>query len=291
MPNRVKKIAIIGPGLLGGSLALAVRAKHPECQIALWARRDAAVAEVEAAGIADLASTALAPVVEGADLVVFCVPMEVMPALAAQMVPYLKTDAMVTDVGSAKLEVVEQLGAIFAQKGRFVGSHPMAGSEQSGLAAARRDLFEGAVCIVTPVETSDRQAVEAIGAFWEELGCRVRCLNPAEHDQAIGLVSHLPHLLAAVLVDFVCSRNPNSVNFCGNGFRDTTRIASGPAGMWAGIFASNRSVLSTELDLFIAKLQQVATILKQGDDEAMTRLLADAKRERDRIPPARRQNP
>ena len=274
--------------MLGASLALAVRARYPECCIALWARRDAAVAEVKAAGISDIASTSLAPVVEEADLVVFCVPMEAMPDLAVQMLPYLKADALVTDVGSAKKEVVEKLGAIFAEKGRFVGSHPMAGSEQSGLAAARGDLFEGAVCIVTPVEGSDRNAVQAVSSFWEQLGCRVRCLTPEEHDQTVGLVSHLPHLLAAVLVDFVCSRNPNSVNFCGNGFRDTTRIASGPAAMWAGIFASNRSVLSEELDLFITKLQSVAAILKGGDDEAMMRLLADAKRERDRIAPAKR---
>lgn len=268
---------------------MAVRARYPECLIALWARRDSAVVEVDAAGIADLASSALQPVVDGADLVVFCVPMEVMPGLARQIAPWIKPDALITDVGSAKAEVVETLGAIFsvAGKGRFVGSHPMAGSEQSGLSAARADLFERAVCIVTPVPLSDIGAVEEISTFWQSLGCQVRCLSPVEHDQAIGLVSHLPHLLAAVLVDFVCSRNANSLNFCGNGFRDTTRIAAGPAEMWTGIFASNRAVLSEELEHFIERLQSVALVLKRGDDGAMTQLLVDAKVERERINPRR----
>jgi prephenate dehydrogenase len=277
----MNKVAILGPGLLGGSLALAVRARAPGCRVAVWARRAEAVEEVRAMGVADVASTSLAPVVEGADVILFCVPIGAMPALAAQIVPIIEPHALVTDVGSVKGPVVEALSRIFEHRGRFVGSHPMAGSEESGIAAAREDLFDGAVCIVTPHPQACPEAVEAVARFWRLAGCDLRTLSPAEHDRTIGLVSHLPHLLAAILVDFVCSENPDSVKFCGNGFRDTTRVASGPSAMWTEIFAFNRNALSSELAGLIARMEDVSRALAGGDDSKISELLAGAKKHRD----------
>jgi prephenate dehydrogenase len=284
----MKKLAILGPGLLGGSLAMAVRARMPGCDfghVALWARREAAVAEALAAGIADTASTDLKATVEGADLVVFCVPIGAMADLARQIVPWIRPDTIITDVGSVKGPVVDALTPIFAQHGRFLGSHPMAGSEECGLSAARASLFEGSTCILTPHPGADAEAVATLTGFWESVGCRIRTLSPEAHDQAISLVSHLPHLLAAILVDFVCAENPESVHFCGNGFRDTTRVASGPAGMWTEILLSNRDALAPQLEGLAARLGEAARLLRSGEEKALQTLLADAKARRDAVFP------
>lgn len=269
--------------MLGGSLALAIRARMPECRVAVWARRAEAVEEVRAAGVAGFASTATAPVVEGADLIVFCVPIGAMPALAAQIAPIIKPGALVTDVGSVKGPVVEALSGIFEQRGRFVGSHPMAGSEESGLGAARADLFEGSVCIMTPHPSACPEAVESVSRFWQSVGCHIRTLSPADHDRTVGLVSHLPHLVAAILMDFVCSENPDSINFCGSGFRDTTRVASGPPVMWAEILAFNRNALSSQLAVLAARMEDVSRALAGGNDSKISELLASAKKHRDRL--------
>ena len=207
-----------------------------------------------------------------------------MPGLAQQMAPLVEPDALVTDVGSVKGPVVEALNAIFARagRGRFVGSHPMAGSEQAGLAAARADLFAGAVCLVTPHPGVALETVEAAAAFWRLVGCEVRTLSPAEHDTAIGLVSHLPHLIAAALVDFICAQDPGAVDFCGNGLRDTTRIASGLPEMWAEIMATNRAALGGQLDGFIARLQEVSRELARGNDSQVKECLTSANVSRDR---------
>ncbi len=280
----MKKVAILGPGLLGGSLALALKARLPGCQTALWARREAAATEARERGVADLASTDLAPVLAGAGLVIFCVPVEAMPALARQVEPLLEPGALVTDVGSAKAPVVEALSAIFHTRGRFVGSHPMAGSEQSGLSAARGDLFEGAVCILTPHPGATPESVEEVSAFWRLLGCQLRTLGPVEHDETISLISHLPHFLASALVDFVATENAGAFAYCGNGFRDATRIASGPADMWLGILAANRPAFTRQLRSFITQLSKACDTFETGADDApMHELLSRAKTHRDTL--------
>ncbi|MEI8235071.1 MAG: prephenate dehydrogenase/arogenate dehydrogenase family protein [Verrucomicrobiota bacterium] len=278
----MNQLAILGPGLLGGSLALALKARAPQCRVAIWARREAAAAE--ARGICDLASTELADVVRGAGTVVLCVPIGAMPGLAEQIAPLVEPGALVTDVGSVKAPVVEALVPLIerAGRGRFVGSHPMAGSEQAGFSAARADLFEGTVALLTPHPGADPAAVEAASALWRLVGCGIRTLSPAEHDTAIGLVSHLPHLIAASLVDFVCAQNPEAIGFCGNGLRDTTRIASGLPEMWTEILATNRAVLSGQLEAFIARLQEISLDIASGNDSQLKTFLTNAKVRRDR---------
>ncbi|MEI7958072.1 MAG: prephenate dehydrogenase/arogenate dehydrogenase family protein [Verrucomicrobiota bacterium] len=272
-------LAILGPGLLGGSLALAVRARAPQCRVSLWARRESAVEEVRAAGICDFASTDLAQVVQGAEIIVLCVPIGAMPELAQRLAPLVGPNTLVTDVGSVKAPVVDALAPLFK---RFVGSHPMAGSEQAGLAAARADLFEGTVSLVTPHPGADPAAVEQAAALWQLVGSSVQTIAPSEHDAAIGLVSHLPHLIAAALVDFVCAQNPAAVGFCGNGLRDTTRVASGLPDMWTEILATNHAVLGGQLQAFIARLQEVSQDIAGGNDSKLKEFLTNAKVQRDR---------
>jgi prephenate dehydrogenase len=250
------KIALLGPGLLGGSLALALRERLREAHLRVWGRREEPVQAVWDRGIADVASTDLEAVVGGADLAVLCVPVDSMADLLKRMLPFLRPSAMVTDVGSVKRPVVES-------------------------------LFEGAVCLITPAEGTPAADIAAVTLFWEIVGCRVRRLSPAEHDDVVALVSHLPHLLAAALTQFAAERKPGALELCGNGFKDTTRVASGPPAMWTGILRENRRALHDSLEALIEKLSGIATLLDQFDDTKMMRLLEAAKAHRDRLKDSR----
>ena len=278
-----KKVAILGPGLLGGSIALALREKSPRTRIAVWARREAAASEVRKRTRADVATTDLELAVEDAELVIFCVPIGAMPPLARKIVKFIPRGAVVTDVGSAKAPVVKALARIFQQRGKFAGSHPMAGSEQAGFGAARADLFDRAVCIVTPHANANQTTIRKIAAFWRLLGCEVRTLPPGEHDRVIAFVSHLPHFLAAALIDLVCAEDPGWLRFSGNGLRDATRVASGPPEMWAEIFDTNREGFRVALHAMIEKLRQADKLLQRPAE--MRRFLARAKQQRDQLKP------
>jgi len=253
----------------------------PGVHVSIWARRQEAVDEVINRKIADFASTDLLAATANAGLVVICVPVDTMASLAEKIAGHIPPSALVTDVGSVKAPVVESLQRIFAGRARFVGSHPMAGSELAGIEAARAGLFEGATCIVTPGAETDGNDVEAIRQFWAMLGGLPMLLSPGEHDEVIALVSHLPHLIAATLVNLVCAQNPNSLNCTGSGFRDTTRVASGSPEMWTGIFGCNREQLKKSVHAMIEKLQEVAVFIE--DDGKMRQFLADAKTRRDSL--------
>jgi prephenate dehydrogenase len=278
----MKRIAILGPGLLGGSIALKLRELGGH-HVALWARREAAVAEIRARACADEASTDLRAIVRDADLIVLCVPVEAMAGLARDLAPELKPGAIVTDVGSVKAVVVSELGGIFAGQARFVGSHPMAGTEETGLAAAQPGLFAGRVCIVTPDALGDDQAVVSVSAFWTSLGCRVVQLAPQEHDECVALVSHLPHLVAGTLIRTVAAQNPHAFAVVGPGFRDTTRVSSGPPDLWVGILRENAEPVCAALDAMIAKLRDLRQTLAPFSESAVRAALAEAKQTRDQI--------
>ena len=199
-----QKITIIGVGLLGGSLGLAVKRRKLAREVAGFVRRAASLKDCEKAGAVDYATTDLLAAVTGADLVIFCTPLAQMCALAQQILPALKRGAMVTDVGSVKADVVRELESIIAKSGaHFVGSHPMAGGEKMGVLAARADLYANAVCILTPTKKSNANAVRRLEQFWKSLGARTLRLDAAQHDLLVSRSSHLPHVVAATLVNLV----------------------------------------------------------------------------------------
>ncbi|MEZ5324941.1 MAG: prephenate dehydrogenase/arogenate dehydrogenase family protein [Verrucomicrobiales bacterium] len=196
-----KCVAILGPGLLGGSLAMAVPKRNLASRIHVWARREEAVAQISAAGLADFASTDLREVTADATLIILATPVPFMAAIAEQLATFsLQPGVLVTDVGSVKATVVEQAGSTLRAAGvEFIGSHPMAGSEQAGLEAARSDLFDGAACIITPQDDTDQAQLSRLELWWSALGCHVSKLSPGAHDEAIGRISHLLHIAASVL--------------------------------------------------------------------------------------------
>ena len=282
-PMPFSSIAILSPGLLGGSLAMAIRKRMPGTAIRVWARREESIEKVRALALADEASTDAAAIVKGAGLILFCMPVGAMPEVARHIRAVVTPNTVITDVGSVKQPVVEKLGAIFSGQAQFIGSHPMAGSEQAGIEAARDDLFEGAVTILTPEDGANKETVAALANFWEALGCRVAIATPRAHDEAVALISHLPHLTAAALVQAALRENPASLEWRGNGFLDTTRVALGPPEMWAGILSENRDALKKAIHAMIENLSEVTKLLDAEDTGALEDYLAEARIVRARL--------
>jgi prephenate dehydrogenase len=282
---RWKKITLVGVGLLGGSLGIAVRKRRLAESVVGFVRRAASVAESEALGAVHHATRDLTRAVAGAELIVLCTPISQMRPLVEEMLPAIKPGAIVSDVGSVKGSVVRDLEALVARAGgHFVGSHPMAGAEKMGVAAAREDLFVGAVCVVTPTRKSDRTAVRRVEQLWKALGGRPLRLTPAAHDDLVSRSSHLPHVVAAQLASLILSPdNPKEQGMvCANGFRDTTRIASSSPEMWRDIALANRTNLSRALETFAAGLRGFSRALRNGDAQAISDFFEQARERRER---------
>ncbi len=255
-------------------MGLALRSRHPGVDLRAWTRRAEAQLEVENAGFASLVTSDLASAVRGASLVALCVPVEKMADLASAIVGFLDSDTVVTDAGSVKASVVAELEPILGR--RFVGSHPVAGSERSGLAAARADLFQSAPCVLTPTSAADPTAVAVVTALWEDVGCVVSTLTPAAHDAALARTSHLPHLTASALVAAVAAGSPQAVSLVGPGYRDCTRVAMGNADLWTGILLANRAAVASSVAELREILQNVESMLNTGDEESLRHFLKSA---------------
>jgi prephenate dehydrogenase len=281
-----RNIAILGPGLLGGSLLMALRHMLPDAHLRTWARRPPAVEEIAARKIADLASCDLQEVVREAGLIILCTPVETMVPLAQELVKSgVQPGCVVTDVGSVKTPVVVGIEATFANSPlHFVGSHPMAGSERAGLEAAREDLFLGAACIVTSTLLTAAPALQTVRALWTLLGCRVLEMSPEEHDRKVARISHLPRLVAAALTLAALQNDPTAAECMGNGFRDTAiRVASGDPDLWTGIVMQNRTEVLSAVRDARDRLHDLVAMLENVDDKSLHRFLHEAKVLRDRL--------
>lgn len=275
-------MAVLSPGLIGGSVLRAIRAKHPGTRLSAWARRPEAVAELLAApGLVESASTDVNEAIAGADCLILAMPTGNMAEVVAQMAPFpAGSQVLVTDVGSVKAPVVREIGPLVAERGGvFIGSHPMAGSEKKGLAFADASLFEKAAVILTPGDGIgwDDPSLGQLTCFWEDLGGIVTLLDPARHDELVGAISHLPHLVAAALARSVLSRVPEAAPLSGGGFRDTTRVAGGPEGMWAGILADNHLAVSEQLGELIRELEMWKEALDTLDRDRLLSFLSEAR--------------
>lgn len=279
-----EKVSLIGLGLLGGSLGLALKQRKIATQVNAYVRRAVSIVECQKVQAADLATQDLACAVDGADLVILCTPLAQMRDLTEKLLPHLKPGALVTDVGSVKESVVQELTPLVARaKCEFIGSHPMAGSEHIGLSAAHADLFQDAICLVTPTLHSTSNAVRNAQALWKALGGIPMRMRPDMHDDLVSRSSHLPHVVAAELANYVLSpAHPKEQSMlCATGFRDTTRIASGSPEMWRDIAMANRKNLVRVLGVFIEDLQEFQLALERQDITAIEEFFAKAKQRRD----------
>jgi prephenate dehydrogenase len=234
--------------------------------------------------VVDHATRELGRAVEGADLVILCTPIAQMRPLTAQMQSALKPGALVTDVGSVKGTIVEELEPLVAMaRAHFIGSHPMAGAEKIGVSAARADLFEGAICILTPTAESPPTALRQAEEFWGKMGCRPLRMTPETHDELVSRSSHLPHIVAAELANYVLSpmHPKEQALLCAQGFRDTTRIASGSPEMWRDIALANRKNLARVLGVFIEDMREFQIALEYEDQASIAEFFEKAKQRRD----------
>ncbi|MFC4995509.1 prephenate dehydrogenase [Rubritalea tangerina] len=279
----IKRVSILGPGLLGGSIALAVQKLMPECELVLWGRREAPLECAKEMGI-ELVTTSLEEAVTGTDLCILATPVGVMKVLVEKMVAMGGERPMIlTDVGSVKRLPHHEIGPLLEGTCiEFIGSHPMAGSEKTGMEAAKVDLVDGATCLVTNESGVAEEKVLELENFWQKLGCKTRRMSAEDHDYAVARVSHFPHILASVGAT-VGLAYEDIAELCGGGMRDTTRVAGGDPGLWTEILMENRDALQRSMRESIADLVQLMDWLEKEDREKMYAYLDEAKERRSLI--------
>lgn len=270
------RIAIIGLGLIGGSLGYAVKRAGLADHIVGYARSQATRARALELGFIDSACDTAAEAVKGADLVVLCTPVGSLSAVAAEIEPVLKKGATVTDVGSVKNAVVRDVSPYVPDGVHFIPGHPIAGTEQSGPDAGFAELFDGRWCILTPLPGSDHEAVEKLAAFWRACGSQVDTMEPKHHDLVLAIVSHLPHLIAYNIVgtadDLEAVTKSEVIKYSASGFRDFTRLASSDPTMWRDIFLNNKDAVLEMLGRFIEDLTALQRSIRWGDGDALFNL-------------------
>jgi prephenate dehydrogenase len=278
----IRRLAIVGVGLLGGSVARAARARSVAGEIVGIGRDGARLATALRDGALDHATTDLPGGVAGADLVILGATVSANEVLLERVWAAAGDGAIVTDVGSTKRSIVRAAERLAATRPlAFVGSHPMAGSERSGYAASRADLFDGALVVVTPTDATEPRAVKGVTAFWEALGARVTALDPDSHDRGVAAISHLPHLVAYALMAAIAHDGADALPLAARGLRDTTRIAASDPAMWAEIFVDNRDALLARTGEFRRALDELEQLVRAGDRAATEALLTRIKAARE----------
>jgi prephenate dehydrogenase len=256
----IKKVSIIGVGFMGGSLALALREKFSHWQIWGYARSKKSAIKLRRLKIVDRVEQDIKKLIEDADIVVLAAPVLAIVDYFDQIAPFLKKGAIVIDLGSTKEAVVKAAGKRLPRKVKFIGCHPLCGSEKSGAQFSRKGLYKGAVCLIA--SSSTNKSAKVVKALWEKLGSIVIFISPGLHDKILSCVSHLPHVISFSLTYFV----PGSyLKFSSASLRDLTRISGSPPGVWADILLSNKANVLRDIKGFIKVLEKFESILTQGD--------------------------
>lgn len=276
-----KKITILGVGLIGASFALAMKKRGLCGSVSGFGRNESSLVKAQERGVID--SFDLDPVKASADsdLVLFAMHVGSFTETAKKIAPSLKKGAVVTDVGSVKGSLVYEMENILSRQASFVGGHPIAGGEKSGIETADAELFEGRRCIITPTGKTDRVAMEMLVTLWQSLGAEVVAMSPEEHDRVLGAVSHLPHILAYEMVNAADEIDESCLKYSGAGFRDVTRIASSSPELWRDVCMLNRENLIHFIDVFIRRLEAVRGYMMSADANSLEEEFRKAKTLRD----------
>lgn len=275
----LERVAIVGVGLIGASIGLAIKARRAGIQVLGVSRNPSTIDTAVQRGAIDEGFTRIGAELGKADFVVVATPVDRIARTISAVREHLKSTVILTDAGSTKANVV---AGIPAQPGRaeFLGSHPLAGSHKSGPAEASADLFLDRVCVITPTAESTTNAVERVREFWQTLGMRVVTMSAEEHDAIVARTSHLPHLAAFALARSVTL---SDLTLAASGFRDTTRLAASSAEIWTAIFRDNRSAVLNALDRYLGEIAKLRSAIEVGDQSLLETLLTDAKRIRDSL--------
>ena len=283
--QQLHRITIWGVGLIGGSLGLALKKNGFQGQRVGLGRNIGRLEKALQYDAVDVVTTEMAEGLRGSDLVVLCTPVELVPVLVQHVIEVVGSQQpmVLTDVGSTKSVLVQTVEAQLREHGSntisFVGGHPMAGSHETGVGAARATLFENATCLVTPTESTDSDSLQQVKNLWEFVGAVPHLLSPEIHDLLIGAASHLPHLIASLLTNTVANvetEHHKALDFTATGFRDSTRIAAGSPDLWTGIFTQNRDVLLSLIDNIVDNLSEFKTLLQTDNRVEIERVLLEA---------------
>lgn len=273
-------VAIVGVGLLGGSIGLALQQRRLAQHVVGIGRRASSLRTARSYHTVHATTTELSEGVAGAELIIVCTPVESIVEHVCLIADHCPPGAVITDVGSTKADIVTRLNQRLDPGVQFVGSHPMAGSEKTGAEHAVADLFEQRVSVVTPVGSRHAAAVDSVVALWESLGSRVVRMAPEAHDQAVSMTSHATHLIAAALA---ASTSRDDLLLAAGGWQDTTRIAAADPGLWEQILLMNRDQVLQSLGKFEKVLTQFRNALQRGDREHLKQLLEAGKEIRDSL--------
>ena len=269
-----KQVTIMGPGLLGASLVLAVKKKLLAEKIVVWARSENTAKNALEKLPVDQVERNPSVSVRGSQLVVLCTPVETITSILNSIIDDLDESCIVTDVGSVKSEICKNAQNLFKKsKSSFIGSHPMAGSEKAGMDHANEHLFSNRTCIITPDDNVDSKQLKKLTLFWEHLGMKSILMNPQEHDAKLSQLSHLPHLVSSVLAHSLYDKIDEAAMLCGQGLRDTVRIAGGSPELWAGIIEQNKINILESVEKFEESFQIVRNLISQNDFNGLQEFL------------------
>ncbi|MDP6925139.1 MAG: prephenate dehydrogenase/arogenate dehydrogenase family protein [Candidatus Scalindua sp.] len=277
-------VAIVGTGLIGGSVGLSLKKRGLATKIIGIGHRKVSINKALKIKAIDEGSTSVEKTVKQADVIILATSVNLIPDYAKQIIPLMKKTAILTDVGSTKGHIVSQVNAEIRSvcgsgKSNFIGAHPLAGSEQRGIDSARADLFDGSVCVLTPTNLNTKKNITRLSNMWKALGARISIMTPSKHDEVLALVSHLPHFVASSLAGVIDEKH---WKFAASGLRDTTRIASGDPDLWLSISKQNKQKIVKALRRFSKEVECTINDMEKVSDKKLLNRLKKAKSVRDK---------
>jgi prephenate dehydrogenase len=293
MSRLFNRLVIVGVGLIGGSLGLAARARDLVGEVVGFGRTEANLKIALERGVIDLYSFDPADTARGTDLLLLAVPVEATMATMEKFLPFLPPGCIVTDAGSTKEQVVNTLEQLLPPTLPFVGAHPIAGTEHAGAAAAFATLFEKRLCVLTPTERTNLEALRRVRALWEGVGMRVEEMDAVTHDRILARVSHLPHMIAFSVMNAMLNVHipgKDLLPYAGSAFADLTRVAASPVEMWRDICTSNREALFAAINEFEGALAELKACVANGDRAGLETAIERARAERQRLTKIREQS-
>ena len=278
----INKITIVGVGLIGGSLARALKEKNLAKTVFGYGRDRFRLDEAKKHNIIDDYSTQIEEAVNHADIIVIATPVGTFRNIFIEVKPLISDDVIISDVGSTKTNIVDIAKEILGDKTQcFVPAHPIAGKEKSGFEASDGNLYIGKKVIITPIEDNSSESIQLIESMWKNVGAEVDFMSPQSHDDLLGMTSHLPHMLAFSLVNYLVDQNPSASIYAGGGFKDFSRIASGDAVMWRDICLKNKDKIITHLRGYQSTVEELIDAIDQEENDKLELLFATAKKTRD----------
>jgi len=278
----MKKVCIIGIGLIGGSLAKAIKKTHQSEIVFGYGRDEERLERAQKSNVIDQYSTDISEALDGANMVIIATPVGSYESILKEMKPHITKDMVISDVGSTKVSVIEAVKAVFDDNlYNFIPAHPIAGKEKSGFEASDANLFVNRKVIITPLENNSPESIKILAKMWEGVGAEVDFMTPQSHDDLLGMTSHLPHMLAFSLVNYLISKNPEASVYAAGGFKDFSRIASGDTIMWRDICLHNSDAIVEHIKGYQESLNTLVDAIDSQNKEQLELLFREAKNTRD----------